>query len=154
MIDGLEIIPQYFGDDVSYVLVKIDVGLMAPRSAKKYIEHARREMTLFGYLDSRGIDYDIVGVRRDNHGLTVETTSKPQPQEYKETLKPSIDASKEDGTDDLVNVRTNFLKIMAETTNKSEDKVFADRNEILKANDIGDDLKKDSFADAMKLAEK
>lgn len=59
--------------------------------------------------------------------------------------------------DDLTHFRQQFLNSLAITNKKKMTKetdkqtVVASRNEILKTNDLTDELKHDSFADAMKL---
>ena len=125
MIDGLEVVPIEFDSNTSYVLVKLDIGKMTPRNARRYVERCRGSMSLFKELDKREIAYDIVGVRsRKDFNMEVES----------ETVNELA------ATSGMVKARQNLLKVMA------------NRNELLKTDsDLKADCKDDNFADAMKL---
>jgi len=162
MIDGMEIETHQF-KDASYILIRVDIGQMAPHRAKEYIARLRDNTALCKQLDERNIPYDLVGVRSDNTNKPVSGMSvEPKVEDFTQDTKRGCGSKVEtlpggpglgEVDDDLTEYRQKVLHRMQRiaTTKTKTNPIIAERNEILKATGLSDDLKSDSFADAMKL---
>ncbi len=132
--------------NTDYVLIRVYIGKMPPNRAKDYIARLRESTALCKQLDERNISYDMVGVRDNTDGMSVKKTKKTVSSDRQKELDKFH-------KDFIAKLASAASKIKKDAQQPLPTTVTAERNDILKT-DLTDDLKKDSFADAMSFITK
>lgn len=64
---SIEAQPMYLGDmgEDDFMFIYVDIGKMPPNRVTKYLENVKDNLKLCQMLEDRGINYSLVGCRRD-----------------------------------------------------------------------------------------